>query len=66
MTGQSTLCAELHVQDIVIDSSDRMILIKGKGNYKNNLQTVEVPTPGSNSIRLINNITSFTITAPAR
>lgn len=66
MTGQSALCAELRVQDIVVDSSDRIILIKGKGNYKNNLQTVEIPTPGSNSIRLINDVTSFTITVPAR
>ena len=66
MTVQSALCAEFCVQDIVVDSSDRMIFIKGKGNYKNNLQTIEVPTPGSNSIRLINNITSFTISSPSR
>lgn len=66
MTVQSALCAELRVQDIIVDSSDRVVLIKGKGNYKNNLQTVEVPTPGSSSIRLINNITTFTITAPTR
>jgi len=66
MTVQSALCAEFRVQDIVVDSSDRMIFIKGKGNYKNNLQTIEVPTPGSNSIRLINNITSFTISSPSR
>lgn len=67
MTAQCALCAgDFRVEDITIDSSDRIILIKGKGNYKNNLQTVEVPTPGSNSIRLINNITSFTITSPSR
>lgn len=67
MTAQCALCAgDFRVEDITVDSSDRIILIKGKGNYKNNLQTVEVPTPGSNSIRLINNITSFTITSPSR
>lgn len=64
--AQSASCAELRIQDIIVDSSDRIIFLKGKGNYKNNLQTIEVPTPGSNSIRLINNITPFTITAPAR
>ena len=51
MTVQSALCAEFRVQDIVVDSSDRIILIKGKGNYKNNLQIVEVPTQNSNSVR---------------
>ena len=66
LMAQSTLCADFSVQDILVDSSDRIILIKGKGNYKNNLQTIEVPAIGSNSIRLINNITSFTITAPTR
>ena len=67
MLGQSALCAgDYRVKDIVVDSSDRLILIKGQGNFKDNLQTVEVPTPGANSIRLINNITSFTISAPTR
>ena len=66
MAGQGALCADFRIEDIVIDSSDRLIFIKGKGNYKENLQTIEVPTPGSDSIRLINNITTFTITAPAR
>ena len=67
MTGQFAHCAEnFYVKDIVVDSSDRIIFIKGLGNYKNNLQTVEVPTPGSDSIRLINDITTFTISAPPR
>ena len=67
MMGQSALCAEnFRILDLVVDSSDRLIFLKGKGNYKNNLQTIEVPTPGSNSIRLMNNITPFTITAPPR
>ena len=67
MTGQNALCAaNLYIQDLTIDSSDRVILIKGKGNYKTNLQTVEVPNPGTTSIRLINDITPFTIAEPAR
>lgn len=66
MLAQCALCAEFRVQNIVIDSSDRIIFIKGTGNYKNNLQTIEVPTPGSNSVRLINNITTFTISSPPR
>jgi len=67
MAAQCAFCADnFRIEDIIVDSSDKLIFIKGKGNYKNNLQTVEVPTPGSSSIRLINNITTFTITAPAR
>ena len=67
MAGQSALCAEaLRIKDLIIDSSDRMVLIKGKGNYKTNLQTIEVPNASSSSIRLMNDISSFTITAPTR
>ena len=67
MAGQSALCADaLRINDLTIDSSDRLILIKGKGNYKTNLQTIEVPAPNSSSIRLMNDITTFTITAPTR
>jgi len=67
MTGQLALCADdFRIKDIVVDSSDRLILIKGQGNYKNNLQTVEIPTQNANSVKLINNITPFTISAPPR
>ena len=66
MMGQSALCADFRVKDIIVDSSDRFILIKGSGNFKDNLQTVEVPNENGSSIRLINNATTFTITAPAR
>ncbi|MBQ7286512.1 MAG: hypothetical protein IJW73_01995, partial [Candidatus Gastranaerophilales bacterium] len=66
MMGQSALCSDNYrVQDIVVDNSDKLILIKGVGNYKEGLETVEVPTPGSNSLRLINNITTFTISSPS-
>lgn len=67
MTGQNALCAgNFYVKDVVIDSSDRLVLIKGQGNYKNNLQTSAVPTPANDSVRLINNITAFTISSPSR
>ena len=66
MMGQSALCADFRVKDIMVDSSDRFILIKGQGNFRENLQTVEMPNPTGNSVRLISDITSFTITAPAR
>ena len=33
--GQSALCSDNYrVQDIVVDNSDKLILIKGVGNYK--------------------------------
>lgn len=67
MMGQTALCADnFSIKDIIIDSSDRLILIKGQGNYKTNLQTVEVPIPSANSIKLINNITPFTISTPPK
>ena len=65
--GQRGFCAANYsVDDVLIDNSDRMILIKGTGNYKNGLETVQIPTAGANAVKLINNITPFTITAPAR
>ena len=68
MAGQSALCADnFRIKDITIDSSDRLILIKGQGNYKNGLQTLEVPAMNSTgSVRFISNITPFTISSPPR
>ena len=66
MMAQSALCADFRVKDIIVDSSDRFILIKGQGSFKENLQTIEMPNENSTSVRLLNNATTFTITAPAR
>ena len=68
MAGQNALCADnFRIKDITIDSSDRLILIKGQGNYKNGLQTLEVPALNSTgSVRFISNITPFTISSPPR
>ena len=68
MAGQNALCADnFRIKDITIDSSDRLILIKGQGNYKNGLQTLEVPAMNSTgSVRFISNITPFTISSPPR
>ena len=68
MAGQNALCADnFRIKDITIDSSDRLILIKGQGNYKNGLQTLEVPAMNStSSVRFISNITPFTISSPPR
>ena len=72
MALQGILCSaygaeNFKIKDIVIDNSDRLIYIRGAGNFKSAQSAVYVPTPNSNnSINLINNITTFTISSPFR
>lgn len=68
---QSAFCAvDYKVSDLIIDNSDRLISILGEGNFKNNQTSVYAPVPNSspsnNSINLINDITTFTLTNPCR
>ena len=67
MSAQSALCAgDFRVKDIILDSSDRFIFIKGSGDYKQGLEAVQIPSSDSNSMRFISNINSFTIANPTR
>ncbi len=69
--AQSAFCANsFRVKDLIIDNSDRIIFIGGEGNFQRPKEAVYVPIPAqnqnSNSVNLITNITTFTITSPFR
>ena len=64
---QSALCANYRVKDIVIDSSDRIILIRGLGDFRLNSSPVYAPVPSSpGSVNILNDISSFTVSSPRR
>lgn len=68
---QSAFCAtytNYKVKDIMLDNSDRMVLIKGQGNFKLQNNAIYAPTPVSNtsSVNILTSISTFTITAPTR
>ena len=63
---QKAFCADLYIEDAIIDNSDKVILIRGTGNYKSDKTYTYTPNPESNSTKLINNITSFTMSNPYR
>ena len=52
------------VKDLIVDNSDRMILILGEGNFKKNKTSQYLPS--TSSINLINNITTMTLNSPPR
>ena len=68
ISAQSAFCASYRVKDIIIDNSDKVVVIKGEGNFK--VQSIEsnvpIPNASGDSIRLLNNISAFTISAPNR
>ena len=78
VTIQSAYCAPVSslassagfkVKDIIIDNSDKLIYIRGQGNFKTGASAIYAPIPGINqntSINLINNISTFTISSPYR
>ena len=66
---QNAYCAgDYKVKDVVIDSSDKMILIRGQGNYKNSSEAVYIPMPSQNgnSINFITKVNAFKILNPSR
>ena len=67
---QNAFCAEIYkIKDLVIDSSDRMVLIRGIGNINNSIQQnsyVPIPTQNENTINLITKTTAFKMTSPSR
>ena len=65
---QSAFCASYRVKDIILDNSDKMVIIKGQGNFKTSNPSAYIPvqTGSNNAINLITDITTFTITAPSR
>lgn len=55
------------ILDVVMDSSDKIIYFKGQGDFTKNNDTSYIPVPYQNdSQNLINDITTFTISAPLR
>jgi len=67
---QNAFCAEIYkVNDLIIDSSDNLVFIKGIGNFKTMTQNatyIPMPSQNENSINLITDITSFKMTNPSR
>ncbi len=58
--------ANFQVHDLVLDNSDKTVLIRGKGDFRDSTTGVYVPVPDkSDSLNLINNITTFTLSNPA-
>ncbi len=69
--AQSAFCANsFRVKDLITDNSDRIIFIGGEGNFQRPKEAVYVPIPSTkqnpNTLNLITNITTFTITSPYR
>lgn len=59
--------ANFRVKDLIFDNSDRIISIVSDGNYKTNQTTANIPIPGNNnSVNILNDITTFTLTNPNR
>ena len=55
------------ILDVVMDSSDKIIYFKGQGDFTKNNDTSYIPVPYQNdSQNLINDITTFTISATLR
>ena len=69
---QGMLCSafgaeNLKIKDIITDNSDRLIYIRSTGSFKGFQTATYAPIPNSNnSVNLINNITTFTISSPFR
>lgn len=67
---QNAFCAaEYRVNGLLIDNSDKFVLINGQGSYKTTQTSTYVPIPSANtntSTHLINNLTTFTLTNPYR
>ena len=69
--AQNAFCANsFRVKDLITDNSDRIIFIGGEGNFQRPKEAVYVPIPSTkqnpNTLNLITNITTFTITSPYR
>ncbi len=62
----SAAYADYKVKDIILDNSDRMVLIKGQGNFKTQNNAVYIPSSSSGSVNILTSISTFTITAPPR
>ncbi len=72
LLSQYAYCADgYRINNIFIDNSDRLIYIQGKGNFKTPKVSSYVPIPNvqgqdQSSVNLINNITTYKMTNPAR
>ncbi len=60
--------ANFRVLDLVLDNSDKTVLIRGNGDFRDKETALYVPIPNSTStsVNLINNLTTFSLTNPAR
>ena len=64
----SAFCAENYkIKNLIIDNSDRVLFLQAQGNFKNNQTQDFVPvSETSNSVRLINSISTMTLNNPYR
>lgn len=60
----SAYCADYKIKDVTLDNSDRIIVIKGQGNFKTQANSVYAPVP--TGLNILTDISKFTITNPAR
>ena len=64
----SAFCAENYkIKNLIIDNSDRIIFLQTQGNFKNNQTQNFVPvSETTNSVKLINSISTMTLNNPYR
>lgn len=64
----ASFAANFKVKDLVLDNSDKTVLIRGLGDFRDTSTTLYAPIPNStnSSVNLINNLTTFTLSNPAR
>ena len=64
----SAFCAENYkIKDLIIDNSDRILYLQTSGNFKNNQAQSFIPlSETSNSVNLINSISTMTLNNPYR
>ena len=54
------------VNNLVVDNSDKIILIQGKGNYKTAKPVEYISNPSTNRTNIISDVTPMTLNAPYR
>ena len=63
----SAFCAENYkIKNLIIDNSDRILYLQAQGNFKNSEASFVPVSENSNSVKLINSISTMTLNNPYR
>lgn len=63
----AAFAANYKVDDIILDNSDRTVLIRGKGDFRDNETQIYAPVPeNTKSVNFINNMTTFSVNNPPK